>query len=410
MKHFMTSLHGVFSLFAALSLLSFSCKKESGKIAPGVLATVTPPVSTTQPDPFYFGADLSYANQILDHGGVFTDQNETRNPYRILKDHGATVARFRLWHNPIWTKTVYGAAGTQLYNDIADVEKGIRLAKEQGMRINLDIHYSDTWADPGRQEVPKAWSGIKTIDVLADSVYQYTTQVLQRLNRQGLMPDMVQIGNEINCGMLYGDAPADFPACNACKGQWGALGQVINSGIRAVRTVSTTSATKPRVLLHVADPKNVVWWFDNITTQGKVTDFDVLGFSYYPLWHTTVPVDQVGATVLSFKTKYGKPVMVLETGYPWTSGNADGYANLFGSQTPLPGYPFTQQGQFDLLKTLTQQLKDGGASGLMYWEPAWITSGLKDLYGTGSSWENTTLFDFGGKPTLGMDYMKQAYK
>ncbi len=407
----MTNLHCVLSLFAAVGLLSFSFKKETNSsIAPDVPATITPPVSTTQPDPFYFGADLSYANQILDQGGIFTDQNETRSPYRILKDHGTTVARFRLWHNPVWTKTVYRTAGKQLYNDISDVEKGIRLAKEQGMLINLDIHYSDTWADPGRQEVPKAWAGIKTIDVLADSVYQYTTTVLQRLNRQGLMPDMVQIGNEINCGMLYGNTPADFPTCNACKGQWLQLGQVINSGIRAVRRVSATSATKPRVLLHVADPKNVVWWFDNIIAQGKVTDFDGIGFSYYPLWHTTVAVDQVGVTVLSFKTKYGKPVMVLETGYPWTNRNADGYANLFGSQTPLPGYPFTQQGQFDLMKTMTQQLKDGGASGILYWEPAWITSSLKDLYGTGSSWENTTLFDFVGKPTLGMGYMKQVYK
>ena len=102
--------------------------------------------------------------------------------------------------------------------------------------------------------------------------------------------------------------------------------------------------------------------------------------------------------------------MILETAYPWSSGYNDNYPNQFGSQTPIAGYPFSQQGQLDLLKTMTQQVKDGGGSGIMYWEPAWITSSLKDLYGTGSSWENTTLFDFTGKPTTGMDYMKQAYK
>ena len=314
------------------------------------------------------------------------------------------MAQPHLDQNRVWLRRY------PVYNDLADVEKGIRLAKEQGLLINLDIHYSDTWADPGKQEVPKAWTAIKSIDVLADSVYQYTLNTLQRLNRQGLMPNMVQIGNEINCGMLYGSAPADFPTCNACKNQWAQLGQVLNSGIRAVRTVSANATTKPKILLHVADPKNVEWWFDNITTQAKVTDFDVVGFSYYPLWHTTVPVDKLSASVATFKSKYGKQVMILETAYPWSTGYNDSYGNQFGSQTPLPGYPYTQQGQFDLLKTMTQQLKDGGGSGIMYWEPAWITSEMKDLWGTGSSWENATLFDFSGKPTLGMGYMKQVYK
>lgn len=397
------------ALFLATLSLS-SCQKDPAIIVAPSTPTSTTMVATTQPGAFQFGADLSYVNQILDHQGVYMDAGVVRSPYQIMKDYGATVARFRLWHNPVWTKTVYGTAGTQLYNDIADVEKSIRLAKAQGMLVNLDIHYSDIWADPAHQDVPKAWTNIKTIDVLADSVYQYTLKTLQRLDRQGLMPDMVQIGNEINCGMLYGNAPADFPTCNACQNQWANLGKVINSGIRAVRTVSATSTTKTKVLLHVADPKNVMYWFDNIRTQAGVTDFDVVGFSYYPLWHTTVSVDKLSASVATFRSKYGKEVMILETAYPWTDGSNDSYTNLFGSQSPISGYPFTQQGQLDLLKTMTQQLKDGGGSGIMYWEPAWITSAMKDLYGTGSSWENTTLFDFSGKPTLGMEYMKQAYK
>ncbi len=393
---------------AWITLLCLNCQKSDGiVVGPGIPTSTT---TTAQSATMLFGADLSYVNQILDHKGVYMDQNEIRTPYRIMKDRGATVARFRLWHNPTWTKTVYGAAGTQLYNDITDVEKGIRLAKEQGLLVNLDIHYSDTWADPGKQEVPKAWISIKTISVLADSVYQYTFNTLQRLNSKGLMPDMVQIGNEINCGMLYGNVPTDFPTCNACQNQWKQLGQVLNSGIRAVRTISASTTIKPKILLHVADLKNVEWWFDNITTQADVTDFDVVGFSYYPIWHTTVTVDKLSASVATFKSKYGKQVMILETAYPWSTGYADNYGNQFGSQTPIAGYPFTQQGQLDLLKTMTQQLKDGGGSGIMYWEPAWITSELKDLYGTGSSWENATLFDFGGKPTLGMEYMKQPYK
>jgi arabinogalactan endo-1,4-beta-galactosidase len=394
-------------LSALLGLLPALCSCQgSGAVTPTPASLPTLPGSTTQPAPFYFGADVSFVNQIIDHGGVYTDQNEPRSPYQILHDHGANVARFRLWHNPVWTKEIYGPAGKQVYNDIADVEKGIRLAKAQGMLINLDIHYSDTWADPARQDVPQAWAGIKTIGVLTDSVYQYTYNTLQRLNRQGLLPDMVQIGNEINCGMLYSKVPTDFPTCNTCTGQWAALGQVLNAGIRAVRAVSVKATVMPKVLLHVADPKNVDWWFGNIITAGQVTDFDVIGFSYYPLWHTTVPVDKLAASVTAVKSKYGKPVMVLETGYPWTTASNDQYNNLFGALPPLPGFPFTQQGQLDLLNTMTRQIKDGGGDGIMYWEPAWITSANKDLYGTGSAWENTTLFDFSGKPTLGMEYMK----
>ncbi len=401
-------------IFIALvwSSLAFAGCQSANGVAP----TVNPPVvstpgSVTQPAAFWFGGDVSFVNQILDHAGVYYDQNELRSPYRILHDYGTNVARFRLWHNPTQTKTVYGTAGTQLYNDIADVERGIRLAKAQGMAVCLDIHYSDTWADPSKQEVPQAWIGIKTVQVLADSVYNYTARTLQRLNSQGLMPEIVQIGNEINCGMLYGQAPADFPNCNVCaNSRWAELGQIINSGIRAVRTVSATSTTKTQVLLHVADPKNVTYWFDNIGTLGKVTDFDVVGFSYYPLWHTTVSVQQLSASVAAFKRQYGRAVMILETGYPWTTANNDNYANLFGTQPAVSGYPFTQQGQLDMLKTITQQLKDGGGTGIMYWEPAWITSQNKDFYGTGSAWDNTTLFDFSGKPTLGMGYMTYSYK
>jgi arabinogalactan endo-1,4-beta-galactosidase len=361
---------------------------------------------------FYFGADLSYVNQILDHGGVYKMNGSTVNPYKIFKDNGSKLVRLRLWHNPVWTKEVYGASGTQLYNDLGDVEKSIKLSKEQGMSVLLDIHYSDTWADPAKQEIPAAWKNIKDINVLKDSVYNYTFKVLTYLNGKGLMPEMVQIGNETNCGMMFTDALAGFPSCNVCNGDWHRMGIVVNSGIDAVRDVAATSAVKTKVILHVADPKNVEWWFDNMTDplKGNVTDFDVIGFSYYPLWHTTVPLDQISDNVSRFKSRYGKSVMILETAYPWTTASDDSYNNQFGSQTPISGYPFTQQGQLDLMTKLTQEVIDGGGIGIIYWEPAWISSDLKDLWGQGSSWENAAFFDFDGNATLGMSYMKSAYK
>jgi arabinogalactan endo-1,4-beta-galactosidase len=360
---------------------------------------------------FYFGADLSYVNQILDHGGVYKDDGEIRNPYKIFSDNGANLTRLRLWHNPTWTKEVYGASGTQLYNDLADVEKSIRLAKEEGMSVLLDFHYSDTWADPGKQEIPKAWQQITELSVLKDSVYQYTFKTLAYLNDKGLMPELVQIGNETNCGMLYTNAPGGFPSCNVCNNaQWQRLGQVINSAIKAVEDVTAASAIKTKILLHVADPKNVEWWFDNITGQGGVTGFDIIGFSYYPLWHRTVSLDALSGSVSTFKTKYARPVMILETAYPWTTDHKDDYNNQFGSETPITGYPFSIQGQTDLLKKLTQEVIDGGGSGVIYWEPAWISSGMKDLWGTGSSWENNTLFNFEGNTIQSIDFMNYEYQ
>lgn len=361
---------------------------------------------------FYFGVDLSYVNQILDHGGVYKEEGNVKNPYQIFKDHGTDIVRLRLWHNPVWTKEVYEPDGNQLYNDLSDVEKAIDLSREQGMMVLLDFHYSDFWADPGRQEIPAAWLDIKDIDVLEDSVYNYTFKTLKYLDGKGLMPELVQIGNETNCGMLYEydeNPVSGFPACNGCEGQWDNLRRIINSGIQAIRDVSASSAIKTKIILHVADPVNVQWWFDNVTSGGEVSEFDIIGFSYYPLWHTGVSISQLSDRVAAFKSRYQKDIMILETAYPWTTEGDDSYNNLFGGQTPISGFPYTEQGQLDIMKAITQELIDGGAIGIIYWEPAWITSNMRDFWNTGSSWENCTFFDFEGNATQGFDFMTYPY-
>src|SRR5690606_26899926 len=141
-----------------------------------------------------------------------------------------------------------------------------------------------------------------------------------------------------------------FPSCDVCDGQWSNFRTVINSAIKAVRDVSGNSSVKTKILLHVADPVNVTWWFDNLTSGGAVSDFDIIGFSYYPIWHTGVSVSQLSDRIAEFKNTYSKDVMILETAYPWTSAGNDNYNNLFGSQTPVSGFPYTQQGQFDMMK------------------------------------------------------------
>jgi arabinogalactan endo-1,4-beta-galactosidase len=345
----------------------------------------------------------------LDHGGNYTDQGVKTNPYKIFKDRGTNIVRLRLWHDPTWTKEVYGGSGTQLYNDIKDVEKSIELAKQFGLQVLLDFHYSDVWADPGTQKVPEAWKNIKSIEVLSDSVYKYTAKVLNYLNSKSLLPEYVQIGNETNCGMFFTEAEVGFPTCNGCNGQWSNLRSVINSGLRAVRDVSLHSGNDIKSILHVADPKNIDWWFTNVTNGGEVKNFDIIGFSYYPIWHNTVPVSQLSESVSAFKSKFNKDVMILETAYPWTTTGNDSYNNIFGGQTPISGFPFSNQGQLDMMKSITQELIDGGGIGIFYWEPAWISSNMKDLWGTGSSWENNTFFDYNGEINLGAQFMMHTY-
>lgn len=393
-------------MFIIFLFLIFSCKDKS------ILPEDKPKAEyhLFTPDEFAMGVDLSYVNEIEDHGGVYRDSSKISDPFLIMKEHGANMVRVRLWHNPQWIKSVYGSEQTPLYSGFDDVEKTIQRAKALGLAVNLDIHYSDTWADPGNQKPPLAWENITSLQVLKDSVYNYTFSVLSNLNAKGLMPEMIQIGNETNCGMMMTGTKPGFPNLNGCKNHWQELGAVINSGIKAVRDVSAQSTIKTKIALHVSDPKNVEWWFGQITTSGAVSDFDIIGMSYYPLWHTTVAFTDLPALIIRLKNTYYKKVMIVETAYPWTTLAYDSYNNLFGGQTPLTGYPFTKEGQTKFLVDLSQSMLNAGGSGIMYWEPAYISSQAKTQWGTGSPWENNTFFDFTGNTLPTIDYMRYSYE
>lgn len=391
-------------LFAVL-FLSFSCKKSN--VQPIEIPTTKYHLYTA--DEFAMGVDLSYVNEIEDHGGVFRDSSKVRDPFQIMKDHGANMVRVRLWHNPVIVRTVYGNALTPLYSGFEDVAKTIQRAKALGLAVNLDFHYSDTWADPANQKPPVAWENITSLQVLKDSVYNYTFSVMSKLNAQGLMPEMVQIGNETNCGMMMTGIKAGFPNLDGCNNHWQELGSVINSGIKAVRDVAAQSTIKTKIALHVADPKNQEWWFGKITTTGAVSDFDIIGMSYYPLWHTTISFSDLPALITKLKNTYNKKVMIVETAYPWTTDSYDSYNNLFGSQTPLTGYPYTKEGQTKFLIDLTKNMISAGCTGIMYWEPAYISSQAKTQWGIGSPWENSTFFDFTGNTLSSIDYMRYVY-
>jgi|1048.fasta_scaffold06263_3 arabinogalactan endo-1,4-beta-galactosidase len=378
-------------LFGCFSWTLIACQKD-----PNQVPTPAPTPTAYELEQFVMGVDLSYVNQIEDNGGLYSD-GALKDPFQIFKHRGANAVRVRLWHHPQWYASIKDG---QLYSHLADVEKTIARAKNAGLAVNLDFHYSDTWADPGHQSTPAAWSGLP-LAALKDSVYQYTIQTLQYLAAKNLVPEMVQIGNETNQGML-------FPAGKVVNGNYGNFSELLQSGIRAVRDFSTQSVIQPKIILHVAQYKNAKGFVQGITSKG-VQDFDIIGISHYEKWSEGYSFPQITNITRELINQYGKEVMIVETACPWTSQNADTYSNIISGLEPFAGYPATKQGQSDYMKALTQALITGGGSGLMYWEPAWITSSMQDLWGTGSSWENNALFDFTGKALPAMDYFTYPY-
>ena len=210
-------------------------------------------------DPVVLGADLSYINEMEECGGVYREDGQAVDPFVLFADRGANLVRVRLWHTP-----------PNRYSAFPDVQRTIRRARDAGMEILLDFHYSDHWADPSKQVPPAAWQGL-TIDGMRDSVYAYTYSVLDRLAEEDLLPEMVQIGNEINPGFLlpYGS-----------RDDWAQLGKLLQGGIRAVRDVAEHRRTYIDVMLHVAQPEHAMSWFEEAARAG-VEDYDVMGLSYY---------------------------------------------------------------------------------------------------------------------------------
>jgi arabinogalactan endo-1,4-beta-galactosidase len=342
-------------------------------------------------DPFYFGADLSYVNEMEDCGAHYRENGVVRDPFAIFKDHGANLIRVRLWNDPTWTH----------YSNLADVEKTIARAKTQGMRVLLDFHYSDTWADGDKQIPPKAWAGITDVNTLAQTLYQYTFDTLRALDAKGLTPDIVQVGNETNPEMLGGvkGKPINWPRDIA----------LFKAGIKAVRDAGALSTLKPKVMIHIAQPENADWWFPQAAAAG-LSGYDIIGLSYYPKWSTRT-LAGLGHTILNLRKTYGADVMVVETAYPWTLDNADAAPNLLDQSALLPGFPATPKGQEDYLIALTQTVIDHGGDGVVYWEPAWVSTGCSTPWAKGSAWDNATFFDFHHDDNLlpGIDFMTHAY-
>lgn len=329
---------------------------------------------------FYTGADLSYVNEMEACGATYREQGKKVDPFALFAQKGAQLVRVRLWHNADWTN----------YSDLDDVSKTLQRAKDNHMKTLLDFHYSDSWTDPEKQFIPKAWAQITDANELAKALYDYTTETLAALDKKGLLPDMVQVGNETNIEILQPEQTLVHGIPN-----WQRNALLFNSGIKAVRDYSAAAVKKDgkkiEIVLHIAQPENALWWFKQAKKNG-VTDFDIIGLSYYPQW-SEYKLPQLPDAIRELKSTYQKDVMIVETAYPWTLKNFDRAGNVLNKKALQPDFPATAKGQLMYLLTLTQLIKKAGGLGVIYWEPAWVSTRCKTLWARGSHWENASFFD-----------------
>lgn len=331
------------------------------------------------------GMDISSLPKDEDFGAVYRyADGRLDDPIRILAHAGITHARLKVWVNP--------ADG---YNNKQHILPLARRLRRAGIGIWVDFHYSDTWADPSHQAKPATWADLDVAG-LTRAVYDHTADVLGALRRQGTPADLVQIGNEINGGMLWPDGDWNH---------WANLAGFLKAGLSAARD------TTPRVrtILHLAnggDNGLYRWWFDNAVSYG--VDFDIIGLSYYPFWHG--PLAGAAANMADITARYGKPCVIAETAYPFTLESEDATNDIMNSPSQLTeGFPATPEGQAAWLRAvadLAAAVPDGQGLGYCYWEGVWTYrkgDGWDPTDPTsGNAWENLALFDFDDKALPGL--------
>jgi len=343
----------------------------------------TTPSAMAQTGDFVYGADLSFVPWQRANGAVWSGFGHEGQPVQQFRDSGWNVVRLRLWHTPDSTnwKTWHNLDSTLNFaHEVVDA----------GLEWMLDFHYSDTWADPGKQYVPAAWEGLG-LETLTDSLYNYTVDVISRCRREGILPAYVQIGNEINTGLcwpvgqLYGTGD-DVQAWSNYATLLKAAKQGVIDGVAPLEP--------PMILIHNSDGGNAAgseWWIDRLLGRGVRPD--AFGFSFYPWWHGTL--DDLRENLNFVAAEYGIPVIVVEASYPWTLSGADDQSNILGSSTQLhEGYPADPAGQANFYKDLAQivrEVPEGMGLGVFLWEPAWISTPNATSGG-----ENLAVYDFSG--------------
>lgn len=361
------------------------------------------------------GMDLSTLLELDRLGAKYYDEGKERDILDIMKDYDVDTIRLRIWNDP-WGKDheSYGAGE----NDVPTTLEIAKRVSEKGFGVLMNFHYSDFWADPGKQIKPKAWEGM-TVAELTQAVYDFTFDTMELFKKEGVNITMVQVGNELSNGLLWPEGKIDV---NAGIGEYDNIAKFVSAGIRAVRK----SNPDIPVMIHLDNGGNNELyrrWFDNYVARGE--DFDLIGLSYYPFWHGTM--DQLMNNMNDIAERYHKDLIIAEVSMGYTMEDYKAYEKL--SDSERKGYatrpalvetiefPMTREGQADFMRTLLARLEtvaEHRARGFFWWEPAWIPvpgSGwatpasleyMNDPGPCGNEWANQALFDYDGNvlPTL----------
>lgn len=360
---------------------------------------------------FVKGMDLSTLLELERCGAKYYDNGEERDLLAIMKSYDVDTIRIRLWNDP-WSETgeSYGAGENDLKTSL-EIAKRVTTA---GFGVLLNFHYSDFWADPGKQIKPKAWAdyGVKGLE---QAVYDYTLESMRTFLDAGVNITMVQVGNELSNGLLWPEGKVP---------NYDNIATFVNAGIRAVRKAD---ATIP-VMIHLDNGGNNALyreWFDNFTKRGE--DFEIIGLSYYPFWHGSLQM--LNDNMNDIAERYGKDLVIAEVSMGYTMEDYKNYEKLsdedrkgYATRPALVEkieYPMTKQGQYDFMEDFLNRIshiKGGKGKGFFYWEPAWIPvpgSGwatpaslkyMNDPGPCGNEWANQALFDYDGNalPTLAL--------
>lgn len=335
---------------------------------------------------FVVGADISSLPTLEKAGRVFRVNGEANDAIALFRRQGFNLFRVRVFVNPASEYPRTGGA-TQSLEDVRVLAKRIKVS---GAKFLLDFHYSDTWADPGHQTKPAAWRDLD-FDALEKKVHSYTAEALAVLKADGVMPDMVQVGNEIATGMLWPEGKLNGKTQEDKQRQWERFARLVKAGVRAVRE-SQKGAGAPQVMIHIQSGGKAwlpMWFYENLAKQN--VDFDVIGLSFYPTWDETM--DNLAGNMARLASAFDKDIMVAEVAYPWRSGPGKGKASMVWPASPEGQARFLAE-----LRTAVRAVPNHRGRGVMYWHPESIpTPGLQ-------IWENgaMALFDTQGNALPGL--------
>jgi len=301
---------------------------------------------------YAIGADLSFMKQAEDNGFAFKENGQTLPCLDIFREHGYNWIRLRLFHTP-----------TRLPNDLEYTIATAKDAKQKGFKFLLDYHYSDTWADPGKQFLPVAWEN-KSHAELVQAVYEYTRTTMIAFREAGVFPDMVQIGNEISNGMLWPDGKL--------PDNWDNFAELVQAGINGVYA-SCGNNPCPEIMIHIdkgGDKEFTEYWFNKFHSYG--IKYDVIGQSYYPWWHGSL-LDL--RECLNWTARaYNKDVYLVEAAYNWTP------TEYRDSPAPFPESPEGQRAFLEEVNRIVLSIPDNRGCGVFWWEPAVSRRGSRSFF------------------------------